>query len=61
MLFKKTTKKTQLIINIEKIDKEKFRKICEKSGVTMTDVLNYAIKQINEEGEIKSVNFRTNE
>lgn len=61
MLFKKTNEKTQLIINIEKIDKEQFRKICEKSGVTMTDVLTYAIKQINEEGEIKSVNFRTNE
>lgn len=61
MLFTKKIRKedkSQLIINIESIEKEKFRDICEKNEVTMTDVLTFAIKQINKKGDILSVDFR---
>ena len=58
MVLGQKIKKTKLIISLDEREKEKFRKICEDNNLTMTDVLVYTINKINEQGEIRSVDFR---
>lgn len=58
MLVSKRVKKTKLIIGISEKEKEQFKKLCEENDLTMTDVLVYTINKINEQGEIRSVDFR---
>ncbi len=58
LLGKEKIKKSQLIISLDEREKEKFKQLCEKNNLTMTEVLVYTINKINEQGEIDSVNFR---
>lgn len=50
--------KTKIILNIDKDQKEVFKSICEKNKLTMTEVLAYTIKVINDKKEINSVDYR---
>lgn len=50
--------KTKIILNIDKDQKEIFKSICEKNKLTMTEVLAYTIKVINDKKEINSVDYR---
>lgn len=50
--------KTKIILNIDKDQKEVFKSICEKNKLTMTEVLAYTIKVINDKKEIDSVDYR---
>lgn len=58
MLNRKNIDKTKLIITIEVEEKAKFKKLCEDNNLTMTEVLSYTIKKLNEKGEIDSVDYR---
>lgn len=58
MLFKEKKEKTKIILNIDADEKAKFKKICEDNKLTMTEVLAYTIKKINEQGELNGVDFR---
>lgn len=58
LLKKKKEVKTKIIININEDLKNDFKDICEKNNLKMTEVLVYAISQINEKGDLIDVNFR---
>lgn len=58
LLKKKKEVKTKIIININEDLKNNFKDICEKNNLKMTEVLVYAISQINEKGDLIDVNFR---
>lgn len=46
-------KLTRLIFNCEHITKEKFRVICIKNGISMSDAINRFMEQVIEESEAK--------
>lgn len=58
LLKKKKDVKTKIIINIEEDLKRDFKNICDKNNLKMTEVLVFAISQINEKGDLIDVNFR---
>ena len=58
MLHKKKVEKTKIILTIEKTEKDKFKELCEINNLSMSEVLAYTIKKLNEKGEFDSVDFR---
>ena len=52
LLKKKKDVKTKIIINIEEDLKRDFKNICDKNNLKMTEVLVFAISQINEKGDL---------
>ena len=58
LLKKKKDVKPKIIINIEEDLKRDFKNICDKNNLKMTEVLVFAISQINEKGDLIDVNFR---
>jgi hypothetical protein len=58
MLHKKKVEKTKMILNIDRAEKDAFKKICEENELSMSEVLVYTIRKINEKGEFDSVDFR---